>query len=290
MIFTAAMYNPMFYPSPTVLQVGTAYNAWTSSLLLGKYLWLCSSNSAPFSDLPILPISISSRSILELGCGVGVVGFTAAKLGGHVTMSDFNDDVLRNVAEALQLNELTCGVGGVEVAKLDWGCEGGESEGCTSKQRWYGGEDDACVGDRDCAAFAPLKPDVQFDIVLAADCCYEPDHPRLLCRLFLLLSSTNCLVTNCVLFLTFSSSLPPHSSSSSQRAKASLACRRICGVCLRDDVTLPVGVVIYNFADRPFQCQPRICCFRQFSRSGFCHGCALPEAALRAAGRTPANL
>lgn len=163
------------------LKVGTAYNAWTSSLLLGKYLWLCSSNSAPFSDLPILPISISSRSILELGCGVGVVGFTAAKLGGHVTMSDFNDDVLRNVAEALQLNELTCGVGGVEVAKLDWGCEGGESEGCTSKQRWYGGEDDACVGDRDCAAFAPLKPDVQFDIVLAADCCYEPDHPRLLC-------------------------------------------------------------------------------------------------------------
>ena len=164
------------------MQVGTAYNAWTSSLLLAKYLWLCSSGSTPLFDLPLPPTQIHHRSVLELGCGVGVVGFTAAKLGALVTMSDFNDDVLRNVVEGLQMNELQWGVGGVAVAKLDWGAEGDEAEGCTSKQRWYGGED----GDGTCAEFASVQRDIQFDVVLAADCCYEPDHPRLLCRLFAL--------------------------------------------------------------------------------------------------------
>lgn len=179
------LHAPIVITLPTMLQVGTAYNAWTSSLMLGKYLWLCSSSGTACSELPVLPIPIASRSILELGCGVGVVGFTAAKLGGIVTMTDFNDDVLRNVVQSLHLNGLTCGVGGVEVAKLDWGCEGDEVEGCTSKQRWYGGEDGAGGGDHGCAGFSHLKPDIKFDIVLAADCCYEPDHPRLLCRFLL---------------------------------------------------------------------------------------------------------
>lgn len=161
------------------MQVGTAYNAWTSSLLLAKYLWLCSGGApAPLMPLPLPLIPISRRSILELGCGVGVVGFTAAKLGGQVTMSDFNDDVLRNVVEGLHLNALE----GVDVVKLDWECEGGEVEGCASKQRWYGGQEDACGGDSDGAVFAPLERGALFDIVVASDCCYEPDHPRLLCR------------------------------------------------------------------------------------------------------------
>jgi predicted nicotinamide N-methyase len=164
---------------PTMMQVGTAYNAWTSSLLLAKYLWLCSSSS-PVSLLPLPPVPVARRSILELGCGVGVVGFTAAKLGGRVTMSDFNDDVLQNVVEGVQANGLQ-GVGGVDVVKLDWGGEDGEVDGCSSKQRWYGGGD-ACGGVTHSAAFAQLERGVLFDVVLASDCCYEPDHPRLLCR------------------------------------------------------------------------------------------------------------
>ena len=156
----------------TMLQVGTAYNAWTSALLLAKYLWLCSSPDPPL-PLPLTPVT--HRSVLELGCGVGVVGFTAAKLGGRVTMSDFNDDVLHNVVEGLQANGLHA-VGEVQVVKLDWGREEGGIDTCSSKLRWYGGDD------ADGAAFAPLERGVVFDIVLASDCCYEPDHPRLLCR------------------------------------------------------------------------------------------------------------
>jgi predicted nicotinamide N-methyase len=216
-----------------ILQVGTAYNAWTSSLLLGKYLWLCSSSSASFSDLPIPLIPITSRSILELGCGVGVVGFTAAKLGGRVTMSDFNDDVLRNVVEALQLNELSHGMGGVEVAKLDWGSEG-EAEGCASKQRWYGGGDGACDGNHGSADFEHLEHGAQFDIVLAADCCYEPDHPRLLCR-FMLASLQHMSPSHPS--LRFVPNILPYpslllSGSSLQRLKATPACWRFCGACL----------------------------------------------------------
>ena len=95
-------------------------------------------------------------------------------------MSDFNDDVLQNVVEGVQANGLQ-GVGGVDVVKLDWGGEDGEVDGCTSKQRWYGGGD-ACGGVTHSAAFAQLERGVLFDVVLASDCCYEPDHPRLLCR------------------------------------------------------------------------------------------------------------
>ncbi len=158
-----------------MLQVGTAYNAWTSALLLSKYLWLCSSCSSPVSPLPLPPTPVACRSVLELGCGVGVVGFTAAKLGGRVTMSDFNDDVLHNVVEGLQINGLLA-IGDVQVVKLDWGREEGGADACSSKQRWYGGDD------ADGATFAPLERGAVFDIVLASDCCYEPDHPRLLCR------------------------------------------------------------------------------------------------------------
>jgi hypothetical protein len=95
-------------------------------------------------------------------------------------MSDFNDDVLRNVVEGAGLNGLGGeGVGGIDVVKLDWGEGEEEEQGGCSKQRWYGGDDD---DNQRSAAFALLDPCLQFDLVLAADCCYEPDHPRLLCR------------------------------------------------------------------------------------------------------------
>jgi predicted nicotinamide N-methyase len=166
------------------MQVGTAYNAWTSSLLLAKYLWLSSGSTASLAPLPLPPIPITSRSVLELGCGVGVVGFTAAMLGGNVTMSDFNDDVLRNVKEGLRMNGLEVDRSAVQVVRLEWGREGGGDSSSNSKQRWYGGQDASTDGNSDSTEFAHLEPDAQFDVVVAADCCYEPDHPRLLCRFF----------------------------------------------------------------------------------------------------------
>ncbi len=96
-------------------------------------------------------------------------------------MSDFNDEVLRNVADGLQLNglEASASAGGVEVVKLDWGEEHGVDDENSSRHRWYGGEDgDGSSG----SSFEHLQHGVGFEVILAADCCYEPDHPQLLCR------------------------------------------------------------------------------------------------------------
>jgi len=37
---------------------------------------------------------IRGQKVLELGCGVGLVGITAARAGGAVTMTDYEDDAL----------------------------------------------------------------------------------------------------------------------------------------------------------------------------------------------------
>jgi hypothetical protein len=99
-------------------------------------------------------------------------------------MSDFNDEVLQNVADGLQMNGLeasaSASAGGVGIVKLDWGDEDGLNDESASKHRWYGGEEDGTSGGS--AVFERLQRDVVFDVILAADCCYEPDHPRLLCR------------------------------------------------------------------------------------------------------------
>ncbi len=99
-------------------------------------------------------------------------------------MSDFNDEVLQNVADGLQMNGLeasaSASAGGVGIVKLDWGDEDGLNDESASKHRWYGGEEDGARGGS--AVFERLQRHVVFDVILAADCCYEPDHPRLLCR------------------------------------------------------------------------------------------------------------
>lgn len=107
---------------------------WTSSI--GLALWF---DRSPW---------IASRTLCELGCGVGLVGIAAASAGARVTMTDYEADALlfayhncrRNLAAPYPALEL-----------LDWRAPGD-------------------LG--------------QFDIVAGADITYERDRFSFLLRLF----------------------------------------------------------------------------------------------------------
>lgn len=75
---------------------------WEASGLLATYL----------SSLPADPL----KSMLEIGCGLGLVGIAAARAGHRVTMSEINADAL-NFARA---NALANGCPDVAVERLDW--------------------------------------------------------------------------------------------------------------------------------------------------------------------------
>ncbi len=56
------------------------------------------------------------KTMLEIGCGLGMVGIVAARAGHHITMTDLNPDAL-NFARA---NALANGCPQVAIQRLDW--------------------------------------------------------------------------------------------------------------------------------------------------------------------------
>jgi protein N-lysine methyltransferase METTL21A len=75
---------------------------WEASILLASYL----------SSLPPNP----SKTMLEIGSGLGMVGIAAAKAGHRMTLSERNPDAL-NFARA---NALTNGCPSLSAERLDW--------------------------------------------------------------------------------------------------------------------------------------------------------------------------
>jgi len=55
-------------------------------------------------------------TLLELGCGLGLVGLVAADLGYAVTVSDYDEDALAFAAESFRRNQLPA----PEVRRIDW--------------------------------------------------------------------------------------------------------------------------------------------------------------------------
>ncbi|KDO20798.1 hypothetical protein SPRG_13614 [Saprolegnia parasitica CBS 223.65] len=98
-------------------------------------------------------VDVRGRRVLEVGCGTGLVGIVAALKGAsEVVLTDFLPEVLQNArfnAEANGVRDVCC------VAKLDW-------------------------------RSPVLEPDdaKRFDMILAADCCYEIEHAKLLPPVF----------------------------------------------------------------------------------------------------------
>lgn len=82
---------------------------WEASGVLASYL----------AGLPPDPL----KSILEIGCGLGMVGISAAKAGHRVTMTERNPDAL-NFARA---NALANDCPQIVIERLDWNAPGLES-------------------------------------------------------------------------------------------------------------------------------------------------------------------
>ena len=114
---------------------------WPSALAMGR--WLLEE-----------PDLVAGRSVLELGCGLGLASTCAALAGAeHVCATDIDDDALRFAAANAAAN----GVAEVvETCRLDW---------------------------KEAADTAAPMGGRQFDVVLVADCIYDEVALPLLARL-----------------------------------------------------------------------------------------------------------
>jgi predicted nicotinamide N-methyase len=177
---------------------GTGHAVWSAAVLQAR--WLCMQRSE------LLRAEI--RSALELGSGLGLSGLTLAKLGLPgltVTLSDIVPAIVRNLLASAALNRTAAGQTlAVRACLCDWGAEN-DLEQAHSAHGWYGTDalPGAAVGGSSCSTMlgpsgsrtAPLGADDEavadatvqmlpqgetFDLVLAADVLYEPDHPALL--------------------------------------------------------------------------------------------------------------
>lgn len=116
-------------------------------------------------------------SVLELGAGTGLVGLTLAQwlvaqeAGAHVTLTDHHAAVLENLAHNAAVNA----VPGVYVRRLDWQkvyearCRVSDSY-CTTAQTL------PMHNEARAAAFDLLPSDAQYELLVAADCIYDPQH------------------------------------------------------------------------------------------------------------------
>ncbi len=95
---------------------------WPSAVALGEYL--------------IEAADLQGKTTLELGCGVGLVGLIAHRMGGKVVLSDLEEDALR-------------------LAELNWLVNAGETPQ-TLLLDWR-----------------TPAPSQKFDVLLAADVAYE---------------------------------------------------------------------------------------------------------------------
>jgi predicted nicotinamide N-methyase len=62
------------------------------------------------------PDLVRGRRVLELGCGVGLVGLAAARCGARLTLSDIDPEALALADENLAAN----GASGVDAVVIDW--------------------------------------------------------------------------------------------------------------------------------------------------------------------------
>eukprot|EP00928_Gymnodinium_smaydae_P021781 TRINITY_DN18531_c1_g1_i3.p1 TRINITY_DN18531_c1_g1~~TRINITY_DN18531_c1_g1_i3.p1 ORF type:complete len:373 (-),score=78.80 TRINITY_DN18531_c1_g1_i3:202-1320(-) len=100
-------------------------------------------------------VDVRGRRVLELGCGLGVVGLTCVRdcEATAVVLTDYDESLLETCERSIELNELR---DVASVARLDW---------------------------NDIVAGRPLEPELanfDFDIILGADIIYEDSHSILL--------------------------------------------------------------------------------------------------------------
>ncbi|ELT96889.1 hypothetical protein CAPTEDRAFT_120919 [Capitella teleta] len=84
----------------------------------GMYLWPCAPVLAQF--IWFHRNHVKGKTILELGAGSSLPGIVAAKVGGHVTLSDglHLANCLQNCQESVSLNHMSCSI---NIIGITWG-------------------------------------------------------------------------------------------------------------------------------------------------------------------------
>ncbi|WFD23184.1 hypothetical protein MEQU1_001872 [Malassezia equina] len=115
-------------------------------------------------------------TILELGAGTGLVGLALAQGLSqhgtvHITLTDHHAAALDNLAHNVSINA----VRDVEVRRLDWQTiyvarHQAQGSYCTTAQTL------PMHNEERAAAYGSVPSDAQFDLLVAADCIYDPHH------------------------------------------------------------------------------------------------------------------
>ena len=145
----------------TKLSNGVGGKLWKAALLLAEQLDDIGEEGEPKDDDGVI-IDVKDKTVLELGAGVGLVGFAAAKLGAkEVVLSDFEAPLLEALTESVEMNrsEKT-----TKVRWLDWRADGASNTEKTEPPD----------------AFLALEKEDTYDIILGSDCLYESHHATLL--------------------------------------------------------------------------------------------------------------
>ena len=152
----------------TKLSNGVGGKLWKAALLLAEQLDDKGEEGEPKDDDDDdddddgVIIDVKDKTVLELGAGVGLVGFAAAKLGAkEVVLSDFEAPLLQALTESVERNgsEKT-----TKVRWLDWRADGASNTEKTEQPD----------------AFLALEKEDTYDIILGSDCLYESHHATLL--------------------------------------------------------------------------------------------------------------
>ena len=101
-LFTPASIDRFINPDDVMDNFPLWAKIWEASGVLASYL----------AGMPPDPM----KTMLEIGCGLGMVGIAAAKAGHRITMTELNPDAL-NFARA---NALANGCPEVAIERLDW--------------------------------------------------------------------------------------------------------------------------------------------------------------------------
>lgn len=120
---------------------------WSSAIALSRYIWH--------------HMDLQNTDVLELGCGLGMVGIVAAKNGARVLMTDYNADALLFAQHNSKQNHCV----NVGFRCVDWRCPDLDChEGLTTKVK--------------------SLQHYKFPYILASDVVYEEENWRLLIDIF----------------------------------------------------------------------------------------------------------
>ena len=161
----------------TKLSNGVGGKLWKAALLLAEQLEDDSEKRGGGGGVEDgTAIDVKDKTVLELGAGVGLVGFAAAKLGAkEVVLSDFEAPLLEALRGSLERNG--CSEETTKVRWLDWRADGatassdevGASSQKTKTSLLKPPEHFLELGDKD-----------TYDVILGSDCLYESHHAALL--------------------------------------------------------------------------------------------------------------